>query len=131
MLAYDFPLLGLFWTMLIFFFWIAWIMLLFRVIVDIFRNKEMRGLGKAFWLIFVIVIPWLGVLIYLLTNGAGMTARQIDDQIAQREAFDAYVRHAAGTGGGAADELVKLADLRDRGVINDAEFAAQKAKLLG
>jgi hypothetical protein len=70
------------------------------------------------------------VLIYLLTNGAGMAARQYDDQIAQREAFNAYVRDAAGSGGGAADELAKLADLRDRGVINDAEFAAQKAKLL-
>jgi hypothetical protein len=130
MIAYDFPLLGLFWTMLIFFFWIAWIMLLFRVIIDIFRNKEMGGGGKAFWLIFVILIPWLGVLIYLLSNGAGMAARQYEDQVAQREAFNAYVRDAAGSGGGAADELAKLADLRDRGVINDAEFAAQKAKLL-
>lgn len=131
MVAYSFPLLGLFWTMLIFFFWIAWIMLVFRVIIDIFRNRDMGGAGKAFWAIFVIIIPWLGVLIYLLTNGAGMASRQIEDQIAQREAFSAYVRDAAGTSGGAADELAKLADLRDRGVINDAEFAAQKAKLLG
>mgnify|MGYP001420370903 CR=1 FL=1 len=131
MLAYDFPLLGLFWTMLIFFFWIAWIMLVFRVILDVFRNKESGGLTKAFWAIFVIVIPWLGVLVYLLTNGGGMAERQLNEHIAHREAFNAYVRDAAGTGGGVADELVKLADLRDRGVINDTEFAAHKAKLLG
>ena len=131
MLAYDFPLLGLFWTMLIFFFWITWIILVFRVILDVFRNKESGGLTKAFWAIFVIVIPWLGVLVYLLTNGGGMAERQLNEHIAHREAFNAYVRDAAGTGGGVADELVKLADLRDRGVINDTEFAAHKAKLLG
>jgi hypothetical protein len=78
----------------------------------------------------VIILPWLGVLIYLLAHGAGMTRRSIEDQQAHQEAFNAYVRDAAGTSGSSADELVKLADLRDKGVINDAEFAAQKAKLL-
>ena len=78
MLAYDFPILGLFWSMLIFFMWIAWIMLVFRVIMDIFANSEMKGIAKAFWLLFVIVLPWLGVLIYLLVNGTSMTDRSIE-----------------------------------------------------
>ena len=70
MLAYDYPILGLFWSMMIFFLWFAWIMLVFRVIMDVFRNHEMRGIAKAFWLIFVIIVPWFGVLIYLLANGS-------------------------------------------------------------
>ncbi len=129
MTAYDYPLLGMFWTMMIFFLWFAWIMLLFRTIGDIFRNRDMGGAGKAFWLIFVIVVPWLGVLIYLLANGADMTRRDIEQQQAQNDAFASYVRDTASSGGN-ADELAKLADLRDRGVITDAEFAAQKTKLL-
>ena len=131
MIAYDYPLLGLFWTMLIFFLWFAWIMLLFRTIMDIFRSRDIGGAGRAFWLIFVIVVPWLGVLIYLLAHGADMSRRDVEQHQAQQDAFASYVREAAGTSGGTADELVKLADLRDRGVINDAEFAAKKAKLLG
>jgi hypothetical protein len=129
MLAYDYPLLGLFWTMMIFFFWVAWIMLLFRVIVDIFRSDDIGGLGTAFWLIFVIVVPWLGVLIYLLAHGRNMTRRAVDQQQAQQDAFASYVRETAGSGS-AANELSKLADLRERGAITDAEFADQKAKLL-
>ena len=129
MIAYDFPVLGLFWTMLIFFFWLAWIMLVFRTIVDVFRNHEMGGAAKAFWLIFIIVVPWLGVLVYLLSNGSGMAGREMAQQQAQQDAMSSYIRNAAG-GSGTANELDKLADLRDRGVINDAEFAAQKAKLL-
>ena len=76
MLAYDYPILGLFWTMLIFFLWFAWIMLVFRVIIDVFRS-DMGGMSKALWAIFVIVIPWLGVLIYLIANGDKMTQRDI------------------------------------------------------
>jgi hypothetical protein len=129
MLAYDYPLLGLFWTMMIFFFWVAWIMLLFRVIVDIFRSDDIGGLGTAFWLIFVIVVPWLGVLIYLLAHGRNMTRRAVAQQQAQQDAFASYVRETAGSGS-AANELSKLADLRERGAITDAEFADQKAKLL-
>ena len=130
MLAYDYPLLGMFWTMMIFFLWVAWIMLLFRTIADIFRADDIKGAGKAFWLIFVIIVPWLGVLIYLITHGDSMTRRDIERSQAQQAAFDSYIRDAAGTGGGAADELAKLADLRERGVITDDEFSAQKAKLL-
>ncbi len=130
MTAYDFPLLGAFWTMLIFFIWFAWIMLLFRTIGDIFRSRNIGGAGKAFWLIFVIVVPWLGVLIYLLAHGADMAQRDVEQHKEREDAFNSYVREAAGTSSGVADELVKLADLRDRGVIDDTELAAQKAKLL-
>lgn len=130
LLAYDYPILGLFWTMMIFFLWIAWIMLVFRVITDLFRDDDMKGLTKAFWLIFVIIVPWLGVLIYLLTNGTAMTGRDIEQQQAMQDQFDSYVRQAAGPGAGSADELTKLAGLRDSGVITDEEFAAQKSKLL-
>ena len=130
MIAYDYPLLGMFWTMMIFFFWIAWIMIVFRTVFDIFRSKDLGGVGKAAWLLFVIIVPWLGVLVYLIARGGGMVDRDIEAQQAQQAAMDAYVRQAAGTGGGTADELVKLADLRDRGVISESEFAAQKSKLL-
>ena len=130
MLAYEYPLLGLFWSMLIFFLWFAWIMLVFRVITDIFRNHEMRGISKALWLIFVIIVPWFGVLIYLLANGDNMASRSIAEQQAAQDQFDSYVRQTAGASVGSADEITKLAGLRDSGVITDEEFAAQKAKLL-
>lgn len=130
MLAYDYPVLGLFWTMLVFFFWVAWIVLVIRTIGDVFRNREIGGAGKAFWLIFIVVIPWLGVLAYLIAHGGNMARRDYEQQQAQEAAFASYVRSAAGTSASAADELTKLAALRDNGVINDAEFAAQKARIL-
>ncbi len=131
MFAYDYPVLGVFWSMMIFFFWVAWIVLLFRVIGDIFRNHSIGGFSKALWLIFVIVIPWLGVLIYLLANGDDMGRRNVAQQQASQDAADSYIRETAGSGGGgSADELTKLAALRDSGVLTDDEFAAQKAKLL-
>lgn len=129
-LAYDYPLLGMFWTFLLFFIWIAWIVVLFRVIFDIFRSKDLGGLAKALWVIFVILLPFLGVLVYLIARGHSMSERDYQEAEAQEQAFQSYVRNAAGTGGGSADELTKLADLRDKGVITDAEFQQQKAKLL-
>jgi hypothetical protein len=135
MVAYDYPLMNLFWTMLWFFLWIAWLFLLFRVFADIFRNHEMSGWGKALWTIFVIVVPFLGVLVYLIVHGTDMTKRDIRQAQEQRAAMDDYIRQTAvgGTvagGAGAADELTKLAALRDQGVITEQEFAAQKARLL-
>ena len=132
MLAYDYPLLGVFWTMMWWFLWIAWIVLLFRVIADIFRSRDMGGFAKALWSIFVIVIPWLGVLVYLIARGRSMSDRDIERAQAQESAFRSYVQDAAGsgTGTGTASELAKLADLQAQGVITDAEFAQQKAKLL-
>jgi hypothetical protein len=130
MLAYDYPLLGVFWSMMIFFLWVAWIVLLFRVIADIFRNHDMGGWAKALWLIFVVVIPWFGVLIYLLANGENMGRRDVAQQQAQQDTADSYIRQAAGSSASSADELAKLASLRDSGVLTDDEFTAQKAKLL-
>ena len=130
MLAYDYPLLGLFWTFLWFFIWIAWIVLLFRVFADLFRNHSMGGWGKALWSIFVILMPFLGVLVYLIVHGKDMQRRDVDSAKAQEAAFQDYVRSAAGSGASTAEELGKLADLRDRNVISAAEFEAQKAKLL-
>jgi hypothetical protein len=131
MIAYDYPILGLFWTMLIFFLWFAWIMLLFRVFADIFRTKDMGGFAKALWSIFVLIVPFLGVFIYLIVRGRSMADRDYAEARAEQEAFQAYVQQTAGTPAGTADELTKLAQLKSQGVITDAEFAQQKAKLLG
>jgi Short C-terminal domain/Phospholipase_D-nuclease N-terminal len=130
MLAYDYPLLGLFWTMLWFFIWIAWLLILFKVIFDIFRSHDLGGFGKALWVIFVIIVPWLGVLVYLIARGHSMRDRDIADAQAQQDAFKTYVQQTAGTSTSTADEIAKLADLKNSGVISDAEFEAQKAKIL-
>jgi len=127
--GYDYPILGFFWTMLFIFLWVAWIFLLFRIIADIFRNHEMGGFAKALWLIFVVVLPFLGVLIYVIVYSGDMAERDLKSMQRQQEQFDAYVRQTAGSAS-SADELAKLAALKDQGVISDAEFAAQKAKLL-
>jgi hypothetical protein len=105
-------------------------MVLFRVIFDIFRSHDMGGVAKALWAIFVIVLPFLGVFVYLIARGRSMAERDAKEAQAQEAAFQSYVRQAAGSGGGTAEELTKLADLKERGVISDAEFEAQKAKLL-
>jgi hypothetical protein len=132
MTAYDYPLLGFFWSMLIIFLWVAWIFILIRVFADIFRNHEMSGWGKALWTIFVIILPLIGTLIYLIVHGSGMAQRDLGQAQQQKAAFDDYVRQTAGSAAGAssADELAKLATLHQQGVITDAEFSAQKAKLL-
>jgi len=130
MLAYDYPILGLFWTMFMFFLWFAWLMLLFRVFADIFRSKDMGGFAKALWSIFVIFLPFLGVLIYVIVRGHKMSERDLADARESEAAFRSYVQEAAGSGGGTADELAKLADLKAKGVLTDDEFAQQKAKLL-
>ena len=131
MLAYDYPLLGLFWTMLMVFLWVAWLFLLFRIFGDIFRS-DMSGISKALWSIFVIILPFLGVFVYLIANGDKMAERDVQTARQNEEAFRSYVQQAAGTGaaGGTASELVKLAELRDSGVLTPEEFEVQKAKLL-
>lgn len=128
MLAYDYPILGLFWTMMIIFLWVAWLMLLFNVIIDIFRS-DMGGMAKALWALGVIVVPWLGVLVYLIANGSDMGNRQMDAARANEEQAQAYIRSVASTGS-AADEIAKLSELHSSGTLTDAEFAQQKAKLL-
>ena len=130
MTAYDYPLLGFFWTVFIVFIWVIWIILLIRVFADIFRNHKMGGGAKALWVIFVVIVPFLGVLIYLIVHGGQMAQRDMQQAQAQKDAFDSYVRETATTGPSSAEELSKLAALHQQGVLTDAEFAAQKAKLL-
>jgi hypothetical protein len=130
-LAYDYPLLGAFWTLLWLFLWVVWIFILFRVIFDIFRDHDLSGWVKALWLIFVIILPFLGVFVYVIARGRGMSERDMKQAADSEKQFRAYVQEAAATSGGTtADELAKLADLRDKGVITPAEFEAQKAKIL-
>ena len=130
MFAYDYPVMGVFWSMFIFFIWILWFMLLFKVFIDIFRSDDLGGGGKALWAIFVILVPFLGIFVYLIARGKDMGQRDMAQAQAQDAQFRAYVQDAAASGGSSADQLAKLADLKDRGVISDAEFQAQKAKIL-
>lgn len=127
----NYPLLDLFLTMLWFFLWVLWIIVLFWIIMDIFRSRDLGGWGKAAWLVFVIVLPLFGVLTYLIARGSGMHDRQARDARAQDEAMRAYIRDAAGgDGNGNSDDLTTLAGLHDRGVLNDSEFEQAKAKIL-
>jgi hypothetical protein len=117
--------------MLEFFFFVLWIWLLIYIFMDIFRSHDMGGLAKALWVIFVIVLPFLGVFVYLIARGGSMHERAEQQAAQQQKAFDQYVKKAAGTSGGSTvDDLAKLADLKANGTITDAEFEAQKAKLL-
>lgn len=129
LVAYNYPLLDILWSMIEFFAFLIWIWLLIVVFIDIFRSHDIGGLAKALWVIFVIVLPLIGVLVYLIARGSEMHERAADQAARQQKAFDAYVRDTAGSGG-TADELSKLADLKAKGVITDSEFEAQKAKLL-
>jgi ABC-type multidrug transport system fused ATPase/permease subunit len=129
MLAYTYPLLSIFWTMLEFFLFFIWIYLLIIVFADIFRSHDMGGLAKALWVIFVVILPFLGVFVYLIARGGKMHERAAAAAEQQQKAFNSYVQEAAGTSG-TADELTKLADLKAKGVLTDAEFEDQKAKLL-
>ena len=129
MLAADYPFLDLFWTMLIFFLWVMWIWLLFAIFADIFRRKDISGVAKTAWIVFAIVLPFLGVFVYLITQNVGMTERQLQRNRAEREQFDTYVRETAGAGGAAA-EIDKAKGLLDSGAITQAEFEALKQKAL-
>ncbi len=131
MIASSYPILDAFLTMLYFFLFIIWIWLLITVFIDIFRSRDMGGFAKAIWVIFVIILPFLGVFVYLLARGGKMHERAAAQAADQQKAFDSYVRQAAGAeGADTASQLAKLADLKAQGVLNDAEFEAQKAKVL-
>ena len=123
------PLLDAFLTMMWFFLWVLWLFLLFRIIMDIFRSRDLGGWGKAGWLIFVIILPFLGVFVYLIARGRKMADRDVAQAQEQDQAFRAYVREAAHETS-PADELAKLSDLRDRGVITEADFQQGKEKIL-
>jgi hypothetical protein len=131
MLASSYPVLDLFLTMLYFFLFVIWIWLLIMVFIDIFRSHDIGGFAKGLWVIFLIVFPFLGVLIYLIARGSKMHERAAKEAELQQKAFDQYVRQAAGTSGATtADEISKLADLKSQGLITDAEFETEKAKIL-
>jgi len=127
--SYSYPLLGAFWTILEIFLWVIWIWILIYVFIDIFRSRDLSGGMKALWFIFVLFIPLIGVLVYLIVRGSSMQQRAQREAQQQDQQFRAYVQDAAGSGS-TADQLTKLADLRDRGVITPEEFERQKAKLL-
>lgn len=132
-LAYDYPLLSAFWTMLWFFLWIMWFVLLFRVIVDIFRDDSISGWAKAGWLLLVLLVPFLGVLVYVIARGRGMGSRDVAQARAQKAEFDQYIRETAGPQAAptSVDQLAKLSEIRARGDITDEEFQRAKAKVLG
>jgi hypothetical protein len=131
MLANTYPLLDFLWTMVEVFLFIVWIWLAIMVFFDIFRSHDMGGLAKALWVLFIVILPFLGVLVYLIARGGGMHDRAAEQAARERRAFDDYVKQTArSSGGGSADELAKLADLKAKGAITDEEFESQKAKLL-
>jgi Short C-terminal domain/Phospholipase_D-nuclease N-terminal len=129
MLAYSYPLLNVFWSMLWFFVFVIWIWLLITVFIDIFRSGDLGGWGKALWLLFVVVFPYLGVLVYLIARGGKMHERAEAQAKQQDQAFRSYVQSAAAPAS-SADEVAKLADLKASGAITEEEFQAAKAKAL-
>ena len=126
----NYPFLNIFWTMIIFFAWVAWIWIAVTVLIDLFRRRDLSGWAKAAWVIFVIVLPFVGVLIYLIAYHDGMAERGAKQAEASQAQMDEYVRKAAGTGG-AAGEIDTAKKLLDAGTITQAEFDAIKAKALG
>jgi len=129
--SYQYPILDFFLTMLYFFLFVIWIWLLIMVFIDIFRSHDMGGWAKALWVIFIIILPFLGVFVYLIARGGKMQERSAREAAQQQQAFDQYVRQAAGTPGDTtADQLAKLADLKSQGVLSEDEFQTQKAKIL-
>ncbi|MCX4810884.1 SHOCT domain-containing protein [Streptomyces sp. NBC_01239] len=131
-LAYDYPLLDAFWTMMLIFLWILWFVLLFRVIGDVFRDDSLSGWAKTGWTLFVIVLPFLGIFVYLIARGRGMGRREQQYARAQQESLDTYIRRTAGSAdtGGRADELAKLSELKSKGDLTEAEFQHAKEKVL-
>jgi uncharacterized membrane protein YcjF (UPF0283 family) len=129
-LAADYPFLNILWTMILFFFWVAWIWVLVVIIGDLFRRHDTSGWIKALWTIVLILFPFLGVLLYMIVNGSGMAERSAKQAQASQAHFAEYVQSVAKSGGGAASELEKAKNLLDSGAINQTEFDALKAKVL-
>ena len=125
----SYPLLNVFWSIFIFFLWVLWIWILIWIFIDIFRSRDLSGWAKALWFLFVLFIPLIGILVYLIARGGSMQERAAQQAQQEDQAARAYIQDAAGEGN-SADQLAKLADLRDRGVISAAEFEREKAKVL-
>jgi ABC-type transport system involved in cytochrome bd biosynthesis fused ATPase/permease subunit len=127
----SYPLLNVFWSMFVFFLWIIWIWVLISIFIDIFRSHDLSGVAKALWVLFVLFIPLVGVLVYLIARGGKMHEHAAQDARQQDQEFRQYVQQAAASSpASTADQLSKLADLRDRGVISAEEFEREKAKVL-
>jgi hypothetical protein len=131
-IAADYPFLDVLWTMIIFFAWVVWIWIMIVILTDVFRRRDESGWVKAAWVVFLILLPFLGALVYLIANHDGMADRNEQQQKAMQKQFDAEVRRAAGTGGGggAAGEIAQAQELLQAGTINQTEFDALKAKAL-
>lgn len=127
--AASYPFGGIFWSMLIFFFWVIWIWMVVTILMDVFRRRDIGGWSKALWIVFVVVLPYLGILVYLIANHDGMAERRMSEAQASQQQFDSYVREAAGTGG-VASEIEKAKALLDSGAITAGEFESIKAKAL-
>ena len=127
-IAADYPFIDVLWSMIIFFFWVIWIWIVITVLIDVFRRSDIGGWAKAAWVIFVVILPWLGVLVYLIVEHDGMRERSTKQAQTQQQAFDDYVRDTAG--GGPAAEIAKAKELLDSGAITQEEFDAIKAKAL-
>jgi Short C-terminal domain/Phospholipase_D-nuclease N-terminal len=125
--AADYPFLDVFWTIVVFFCWVIWFWIVITVLADLFRRHDIGGWSKAAWVVFVIVLPFLGVLVYLIAQHDGMRERSVKQAEAQQQAFDQYVRESAG---GSAAEIAKAKELLDAGTITQQEFDAIKAKAL-
>jgi predicted PurR-regulated permease PerM len=128
--ASSYPFLSVFWDILIFFAWVIFIWIAITVLIDVFRRHDISGWAKAAWVVFVVILPWIGVLVYLIVNHTGMAERRANETRAAQAQFDDYVRTTAGTGGGAAGEIEKAKQLLDSGVITQQEYEALKAKAL-
>jgi hypothetical protein len=130
LVASDYPFLDVFWTMIIFFLWVIWIWFLIAILSDVFRRHDIGGGSKALWCFFIIFLPVVGALSYLIVNGQGMAQRNVSESQAHRAQMDDYVRSVATTGGGAAGEIEKAKQLLDSGAISADEYASLKAKAL-
>ena len=127
--GYSYPVLGAFWTILMIFLWVIWFWILITIFIDLFRSHDLSGWAKALWFIFILFLPLIGVLVYLIARGSKMHQHAEQDAAASEQQFRQYVQEAAGSGN-TADQLTKLVDLRDRGVISPEEFEREKAKFL-
>jgi hypothetical protein len=128
-MAADYPFMDVLWSMIIFFFWVIWIWIVITVLIDVFRRRDIGGFAKVLWVIFVVILPWLGVLIYLIVEHDGMRDRSLKQAQAEQQAFDDRVRATAGSGG-SATEIAQAKELLDSGAITQQEFEALKAKAL-
>ena len=128
-IAADYPFLNILWSMIIFFVWVTWIWMMILILSDVFRRRDLSGWGKAGWTFFLIILPFLGALIYLIAQSDGMAERRAQDVQGQRAQMDDYVRSVAGSGGAAA-EIDKAKQLLDTGAITQTEYDAIKAKAL-